>query len=106
MTRPLRSAFCMYCKRSLTPARAEMGTSFTFDHVRAQSDGGWKRVPCCRKCNHLKSNLPADDWFAFIRAHPRWWKLFDTPAQVARAAMQMRTLAATALKASYDGVRI
>ena len=58
------------------------GASFTRDHVRAESQGGWRRVPCCRKCNLLKGDLQPGDWFWFIAAWPRWWKQFDTPAQV------------------------
>lgn len=74
---------CHYCERHLTPSHGDIGTSFTFDHVRPASTGGTKRVPCCRKCNQLKGDLPAHDWYWFIRAFPRWWKLFDTAAQVA-----------------------
>ena len=66
----------------MTPAAQMCGTSFTLDHVKAESQGGWKRVPCCRKCNLLKGDLEPSDWFWFIGAWPRWWKQFDTPAQV------------------------
>lgn len=75
-------AWCYYCERELTPAGTEKGNSFTLDHVRPESQGGWRRVPCCRKCNLLKGDLDPSEWFWFIRAWPRWWKLFDTPAQV------------------------
>lgn len=81
-------AYCMYCKRPLTPPGERTGTSFTFDHVKAQSLGGWKRVPCCQKCNNLKDNLPMEDWFWFIRSFPRWWKLFDAPQQVVERVRQ------------------
>lgn len=74
--------WCCYCKRPLTPAEPVCSTSFTLDHVRAESHGGWKRVPCCSKCNLLKADLPPADWFWFIGAFKRWWKTFDTPAQV------------------------
>ena len=73
---------CCYCKRQLTPAQPERGTSFTLDHVRALSGGGYRRVPCCRACNQPKGNLDPSEWFWFIDNHPRWWKLFDTAAQV------------------------
>lgn len=74
--------YCKYCNRQLIAAELQRSDSFTFDHVRAQEVGGWRRVPCCRKCNMLKDNLPVDDWFWFIGAFSRWWKTFDTPAQV------------------------
>lgn len=74
--------YCKYCKRLLTPSGEQAGTALTFDHVKPQSDGGWRRVPCCRTCNQLKGNLPMEDWFWFIGAFKRWWKTFSTPAQV------------------------
>lgn len=81
--RPLPGApYCKYCKRQLTPAEPATGTSFTLDHVRARSAGGWRRVPCCRKCNMLKDDLPMEDWFWFISKFQRWWKTFDSPQQV------------------------
>lgn len=77
-------AHCCYCKRELSPSEPVRSTSFTFDHVKATSLGGWKRVPCCHKCNFLKGDLHLEEWFWFIRhpAHARWWKLFDLPGQV------------------------
>jgi hypothetical protein len=90
VNRPFRRAHCFYCKRELTPPLPERGTSFTLDHVRAQADGGWRRVPCCRKCNGLKGDLLVDEWFWFIGAFPRWWKLFDTPGQVVRSVIDER----------------
>lgn len=81
---------CCYCKRQLDPSEPERPTSLTWDHVRAESDGGWKKVPCCRKCNFLKDNLTPEDWFWFIGVHPRWWKEFHHPAQVARIVREFR----------------
>lgn len=83
MTRPLIGRpTCKYCSRELSATTSTSGTAFTLDHVKAKSDGGWKRVPCCRACNNLKADLPMADWFWFIGAFKRWWKTFDTPAQV------------------------
>lgn len=81
------SPTCCYCKRQLTPAQPERGTSFTFDHVRALSGGGWRRVPCCRACNQLKGDLDPADWFWFIRTFKRWWKTFQTAQQVGQAVL-------------------
>jgi 5-methylcytosine-specific restriction endonuclease McrA len=100
MKRARDGAFCCYCKRPLTHALPECSTSFTFDHVKCLSDGGWKRVPCCRKCNNLKGNLGMDEWFWFIRAHERWWKTFATPAQVASAVHAFKIASAYARKAA------
>lgn len=75
--------YCMYCKRPLSPALPVRDTSFTFDHVKPQSEGGHRRVPCCRKCNMLKGNTAMEDWFWFIGAFARWWKTFNTPGEVA-----------------------
>ena len=82
--------FCCYCKRPLTPAEPFTGTSFTLDHVVAESHGGWRRVPCCRACNLLKGDLARDDWFWFIGVFKRWWKEFDTPAQVREIVREER----------------
>lgn len=100
MTRPLRNAYCCYCRRTLTPAAENKETSFSMDHVIAQSEGGWKRVPCCRKCNLLKDNLPTNDWFWFIGAHPRWWKEFKLPSQVARVVREYRFMVAAERRAA------
>lgn len=88
MGRMQGNPYCCYCKRQLTPPEPPNGTSFTLDHVKAQSSGGWKRVPCCRKCNMLKDDLPMVDWFWFIANFPRWWKLFDSPVQVLNQVRQ------------------
>jgi hypothetical protein len=50
--------------------------------MRPESDGGIKRLPCCRHCNFLKDNMPPEDWFWFIGANPGWWRTFTHPAQV------------------------
>lgn len=100
MSRPIGNAFCCYCKRGLTPAIKELETSFTFDHVKCQSTGGVKRVPCCRKCNLLKDCLSVPDWFWFIRNHPRWWKEFKVPSQVARVIREHRLAEAKARAAA------
>jgi hypothetical protein len=94
----LSRPYCCYCKRDLLPAEPECGLSFTYDHIRAESAGGSRRVPCCRKCNGLKGDLHPDEWFWFIRAHPRWWKLYDHPNQVRDAIRQERVYRA------YNGI--
>jgi hypothetical protein len=81
---------CCYCKRELAPANPPTPRSFTLDHVKALSLGGWKRVPCCRQCNLLKGDLHMDEWFWFISAFSRWWKVFDTPLQVAEKVREER----------------
>ena len=91
--------YCCYCKRPLAPADDGGGQSFTLDHVHAKSQGGWRRVPCCKKCNLLKDDLPANDWFWFIGAFPRWWKLFDAPQQVVSAVREEYSRRAYARKA-------
>lgn len=98
MTRRLEpgNPWCRYCKRPLLLARLNASNSMTFDHVIPQARGGWKRVPCCRKCNMLKSDLDHDDWFWFIQTFPRWWKTFDTPEQVLAMVRQGRRMEAYA----------
>jgi hypothetical protein len=81
---------CCYCKRQLDPPQPEIPTALTWDHVKPESDGGWKRVPCCRRCNFLKDNLTPPDWFWFIGAHPGWWKHFTHPEQVRTAVREFR----------------
>lgn len=76
--------YCCYCKRQLDPPQPEKWTSLTFDHIRAESQGGTRKVPSCRKCNFLKDDLTPGEWFWFIQAHPRWWKEFSLPSQVKR----------------------
>lgn len=85
-----RHVTCCYCERQLQTRNRDATDGLTFDHVRAESDGGWKKVPCCRKCNFLKDNLPPDDWFWFIATHPRWWKEFANPSQVKRVVREFR----------------
>lgn len=82
MKGPPGKPYCCYCKRELSPSNSGRSTAFTLDHVKAESLGGWKRVPCCKKCNHLKDDLAMSDWFWFIQNHPRWWKLYRGPEDV------------------------
>lgn len=85
-----RRVTCAYCKRQLEATMPEIDLSLTWDHVRPESDGGWKRIPSCRKCNFLKDNLPPEDWFWFIGAHPGYWRQFDHPRQVAGVIREFR----------------
>lgn len=83
MTRPLIGRpTCKYCSRELSATHSTSGTAFTLDHVKAKADGGFGGIRCCRACNMLKADLAMADWFWFIGAFQRWWKTFDTPAQV------------------------
>jgi hypothetical protein len=81
---------CCYCKRPLQVRDKDATDGLTWDHVRAESDGGWKKVPCCRMCNFLKDNNTPEDWFWFIGAHPRWWREFTHPSQVKRVVREFR----------------
>lgn len=85
-----RRVTCCYCKRQLDATMPEIATSLTWDHVRPESDGGWKRVPCCRRCNFLKDNLPPEDWFWFIGSHPGYWRDFTNPSQVKMTVREFR----------------
>jgi hypothetical protein len=53
------------------------------------SRGGWKKVPCCRKCNGLKADLDPTLWRWFTEMYPGWWKTFNTHKEV-RAAIWYR----------------
>jgi len=89
--------YCCYCKRGpLEPSTSRSNLAFTRDHVNPKANGGGKTVPCCRKCNNLKSDLHPREWFWFIDHHPRWWKEFRNHAEVARvvAAERVRRTAA------------
>ncbi len=90
MKRLIRRKTCLYCKRELTLPSPPGGTSFTWDHVRPKSQGGWKRAPCCWDCNNLKGDLDVDEWFWFIGAAPRWWKRYANSDQVRDAIRQER----------------
>lgn len=81
---------CCYCNRPLQTRDRDATDGLTFDHVKPESQGGWKKVPCCRKCNFLKDDMLPDDWFWFIDLHPRWWKEFTLPSQVARVVREFR----------------
>lgn len=96
-----RRVTCCYCKRQLDPSVPERPTSMTWDHVKAESDGGVRKLPCCRQCNHLKDNLPVEDWFWFIGAHPGWVKEFKNPAQVRRVIREFRFSQATSGQRPY-----
>ncbi|PZO89082.1 MAG: hypothetical protein DI623_11425, partial [Sphingomonas sanxanigenens] len=56
--------------------------AFTYDHVVPESRGGQRFLPCCRKCNELKADLPIGCWLWFIDHYARWWRTFTSPSQV------------------------
>lgn len=72
-TRPKKGAHCYWCKRALEPSWSRSQTAFTRDHIVPQSAGGKKWVPCCRACNHMKSNMLPDAWLYFMSRYPEWW---------------------------------
>lgn len=104
---PLRrgKATCCYCKRELTPALPEKSTSFTLDHVKAESWGGFRKVPCCRKCNQLKSDIDMSQWWWFVKNTPRYWKLYDTTEQVMARIRDRIVEMAYENKAKLDALR-
>lgn len=75
-------SFCCYCKRELLPSGTGKGLSMTWDHVQPRSRGGWKQVPCCLTCNRLKGDIDMEDWWWFVKRHPRYWKGFDHTDEV------------------------
>lgn len=90
--------YCCYCRRELTAPEPERSTSLTRDHVHSQASGGMIWVPCCRKCNQLKGDLPIEQWRWFIGHHPRWWKTFDTNEQVRRVIREYIFAQAVAMR--------
>jgi 5-methylcytosine-specific restriction endonuclease McrA len=81
--------FCFYCKRTLNDRRTQRrndrnkGLDFTKDHMTPLARGGpdirQNRVPCCYRCNNLKGDLTAPEFFAYIRRfgfeqQPYWIK--------------------------------
>ena len=80
---------CTYCRRALRdPARDTLKRaklSVTRDHITPRSKGGRATVPCCRLCNHLKADLPADAWRAVMSRWPDWWRRFRTHGDLRQA---------------------
>lgn len=55
---------CAYCGHRFSPG------ALTMDHVTPLVRGGRTTrgncVPACRACNRMKSNLPAEEWKAYL----------------------------------------
>ena len=80
-------AWCYYCERVLNDHRAtrrgdrNKGLDHTTDHKIPLSRGGSNekenKVPCCFRCNNLKSDMTEKEFFAYILIYgyekqPRW----------------------------------
>lgn len=67
---------CFYCRRTLNDRRTarrndrNTGLDFTKDHKIPLCRGGENNrtniVPCCFRCNNLKSNMNAEEFFNHI----------------------------------------
>lgn len=74
----LQGGQCFYCDRECRLAPPVSAPRFaTIDHIQPKSAGGPNRfenyVMACRRCNSLKSNLPADAFLAFAKfVGPAW----------------------------------
>jgi hypothetical protein len=97
-----RAVTCCYCKRQLQDRDPDATDGMTWDHVKPESQGGFKKVPCCRKCNQLKDDIPTEDWFWFIGTHQRWWKEFTNSSQVKRVIREFRFAQAQARGRDYQ----
>lgn len=69
---------CAYCKRPMNSQSPNLMP--TRDHTTPQSRGGRHIVWACYDCNHAKADMALVEWFAFMAAHPEWWK--GTPSIV------------------------
>lgn len=65
---------CAYCRRTLENSRSRSRLAATKDHVHPRRHGGGRTVWCCRQCNALKKDMLEQDWLAFMRSYPEWWK--------------------------------
>lgn len=74
--RARRVRSCFWCERHLEGSESGSSVAFTRDHVVPRSQGGTSTVPCCRACNNLKGDMLPDEWRAYMRANPEWWKLY------------------------------
>lgn len=69
-------AWCFYCKRTLNDRRTmrrndrNRGLDFTIDHkiplCRGGPDTANNKTFCCHRCNNLKDDMTADEFFKFI----------------------------------------
>ena len=68
--------FCFYCRRYLNDRRTakrgdrNKGLDFTTDHKTPLARGGpdtrENKVPCCFRCNNLKGDMTAREFFTYI----------------------------------------
>lgn len=69
-------AWCFYCERTLNDRRTmrrndrSKGLDFTIDHKTPLCRGGpdtkENKVPCCHRCNNLKADMTAKEYFRYI----------------------------------------
>lgn len=69
-------SFCFYCKRTLNDRRVtrrgdrNKGLDYTTDHKIPSCRGGSNRpenkVPCCFRCNNLKGDMTAGEFFMYV----------------------------------------
>lgn len=66
---------CAYCQRTLESVYSISQLQATRDHVMPKSKGsGRGTVWACRRCNHLKGDMIPEEWAAYMRAVPNWWR--------------------------------
>ena len=78
MTKRGRGHRCAYCGRILESITSRSRLRATRDHVVPKSVVyGTPTVWCCRECNELKADMPAEAWSEFMAKFPDWWKKKD-----------------------------
>ena len=69
---------CRWCQRTMDLLVPELRP--THDHYPIpRSQGGRVTVIACYTCNNIKGNLSADQWHAYMDAHPEWWLRRNRP---------------------------
>ena len=84
---------CAYCDRVLESVTASSRVAATKDHVIPKSRGaalGERTVWACRLCNMLKACMMPNEWAAFMRAFPLWWKTFADGGNAKKEMMRYR----------------
>lgn len=76
-----KGACCNYCRRTLDAPSARGKLGATRDHVVPRSKWtpidriyGSQIVWACRQCNMLKRDMMPNEWSAFMRENPEWWR--------------------------------
>lgn len=69
---------CPYCNRPMDLAKIQLMP--TRDHYPIpKSRGGRRTIICCLTCNHLKADMAADAWEAFIVENRGGWFVARPP---------------------------